>query len=45
MISHNSMLIAQSGPISMSLVALSAQADALLAISVSLPPVKLNPQI
>jgi len=33
MISHNSMLIAQSGPMSKSLVALSAHAAALLAIS------------
>lgn len=32
-ISHNSMFIAQSGPISISLVALSAQAAALLAMS------------
>lgn len=34
MMSHNSMLIAQSGPMSMSLVALSAQAAALLAMSI-----------
>lgn len=35
-ISHNSMFIAQSGPISISLVALSAQAAALLAMSTAL---------
>jgi hypothetical protein len=40
MISHNSMLIAQSGPMSKSLVALSAHAVALLAMSLSLQLVK-----
>lgn len=35
MISHNSMFIAQSGPISKSLVALSAQATALPAMSLA----------
>jgi hypothetical protein len=40
MISHNSMLIAQSGPMSKSLVALSAHAVALLAMSLSLQWVK-----